>query len=68
MAREELNLDMPVDFVIEHWPETIPVFNKHRMGCVGCSMSAFETLGSAAEIYHLPLQRFLDELQQTIQK
>jgi hybrid cluster-associated redox disulfide protein len=58
--------ELKVEDTLKRWPQTIPVFLKYRMACVGCSMSSFETISGAAEIYKLPLQTFIDELQQTI--
>lgn len=53
--------------VLKQWPQTIPVFMKYQTSCVGCSMSAFETLGEAARNYKLPLTQFLNDLRQAIQ-
>lgn len=50
------------------WPQTVPVFLKHKMSCPGCSMSAFETLEDAAHIYHVDLKQIIDDLSQTIQE
>ena len=52
--------------VLNTWPETAPVFLKHHMSCVGCSMSSFETLSDAVNIYNIPLERFLGELHQVV--
>jgi hybrid cluster-associated redox disulfide protein len=53
------------DLLIE-WPQTIPIFLRHRMNCVGCSMAAFETLGDALHIYGLPQAPFLAEVNAVI--
>ena len=60
------DLNTNVAELLEHWPQAIPVFLRHRMACVGCSMAAFETLGGAAKIYNLPAEDFLSELLQSI--
>lgn len=59
--------ELTVAEVLRRWPETIPVFFRHSMACVGCAMASFETLADVAAIYGLQLSRFLSELQQTIQ-
>jgi hybrid cluster-associated redox disulfide protein len=64
----QISPDMKVEEALKRWPETIPVFIKYRMGCVGCSMAGFESLSGAARIYQLPVQGFLAELRQAIQK
>ena len=53
--------------VLERWPQTIPVFLRHKMACVGCAMAPFETLAEVAVIYRLDVSRFLEELQARIQ-
>jgi hybrid cluster-associated redox disulfide protein len=58
--------ELKVEETLKRWPETIPVFLKYHMACVGCSMSSFETISGAAEIYQLPVKTFIEELQQAI--
>lgn len=58
--------DLVVAEVLARWPQTIPVFFRHRLICVGCAMSRFETLGEIAAVYSLDLSGFLGELRQVI--
>lgn len=60
--------ELTVAEVLDRWPQAIPVFLRHRLACVGCAMAPFDTLADVAAIYGLQLSRFLDELQQTIQR
>lgn len=53
--------------VLHCWRQTIPVFLRHHMACVGCPMAGFESLEGAAAVYGLELEHFLDELQQIIE-
>lgn len=66
MGRLTLTPDITVADLLCKWPETIPIFIKHRMACVGCSVSAFETVRSAAAVYQLPFEAFLEELQDVL--
>ncbi len=59
--------ELTVAEVLKRWPQTIPVFLRHGMACIGCAMASFETLADVATIYGLQLSRFLSELQRTIQ-
>ncbi|NMB87440.1 MAG: DUF1858 domain-containing protein [Chloroflexi bacterium] len=59
-------MDMNVAETLARWPEVIPVFIRHRMACVGCNLSAFETLGDAARTYGLQPEAFLEEVHRTI--
>jgi hybrid cluster-associated redox disulfide protein len=62
----EIQPELIVDHVLARWPETIPVFIKHGMACVGCDMSRFETIESAAGIYHIEVGELVQELKQAI--
>jgi hybrid cluster-associated redox disulfide protein len=61
--KNNLSPELNVEYVLSRWPETIPVFLKYRMGCVGCTMASYETLSNAAKIYKLPLNIFIQDLQ-----
>jgi hybrid cluster-associated redox disulfide protein len=52
--------------LLRDWPETIPVFLRFNMACVGCGMAAFEHLADAAKIYNIPPEQFLERLNETI--
>ncbi|HEY9087700.1 MAG TPA: DUF1858 domain-containing protein [Anaerolineaceae bacterium] len=52
--------------LLRDYPQAIPVFLKHHMACVGCSMSAFETIESAACIYGIAPETLLDEVRSAV--
>ena len=59
-----IQAELTVAETLERWPQTIPVFLRRRMACVGCAITPFETLAEAAVIYSLDLPQFLQELRQ----
>jgi hybrid cluster-associated redox disulfide protein len=61
-----LTTTLAVSELLNCWPETFPVFFRHRMVCAGCPMSQFETVEGAAAVYGLNLDSFMHELQQFI--
>jgi hybrid cluster-associated redox disulfide protein len=67
MGQPQLTANLTVAEVMDCWPETIPVFFRYRMACVGCSIAPFGTLAEVAAIYRLDLECFMYELRQTIQ-
>ena len=67
MEHAQLTADLTVTEVMDRWPQTIPVFFRYRMACVGCPIASFETLAEVAAIYGLDLDCFVSKLQQTIQ-
>ncbi|MFX0542232.1 DUF1858 domain-containing protein [Roseovarius sp. S4756] len=58
--------DLCLRDLMEAWPQTIPVFIRHRMLCVGCMISPFHTLQDACAEYGLDEAEFLTELQSAV--
>jgi len=58
--------DLTLTDLMNKWPETIPVFMRHRMLCVGCYIGPFHTVTDACLEYDLDLEGFYDELRQAI--
>lgn len=62
----EITLQTTVADLLTAYPQAIPVFLRHHMACVGCSMSIFDTLDEATRNYEIPGDLFLEELRQAI--
>lgn len=58
--------DLPLADVMTHWPDTVPVFLRHRMLCVGCVISPFHTIVDACAEYSLNEQEFVAELRDAV--
>lgn len=56
------DLNMTVAALLNEWPQLIPVFIRHRMICVGCLMSSFDTLRDVTLVYGLAPEVFMKEL------
>lgn len=56
--------DLSLADLMRHWPDTIPVFLRHKMLCVGCLISPFHTIVDACAEYGLDEREFLAELQE----
>lgn len=57
---------MMIEDVLERWPRTSRVFYEYKMACVGCALAPFYTLEEAADIYHLSLDEFIEDIQLVI--
>jgi hybrid cluster-associated redox disulfide protein len=66
--KHSIHPQLTVAELLSQWPQAIPVFFRHRMTCVGCSMAGFDTLEDVSAIYHLPLSSFLQELEQAVDR
>ncbi|RFP90232.1 DUF1858 domain-containing protein [Rhodobacteraceae bacterium 63075] len=58
--------DLPLSELMELWPETIPVFLRHRMICVGCLINPFHTIVDACAEYGLDEEIFVAELRAAV--
>ena len=68
MKQPQLEATLRVAEVLARWPQTMSVFMRHRMACVGCAMAPFETLAEVAAIYELDLSHFMGELEGIIRQ
>jgi len=62
MPKQLITLDLFMDEILDRWPVTIMLFLEYRMACVGCSMSAYDTLRDALKAYDLPQDAVLHSL------
>ena len=67
MEQPLLTTDLMIADVLARWPQTVSVFLRHHMICVGCGMARFETLSEIASVYDLDLNGLLHELRQVIE-
>jgi hybrid cluster-associated redox disulfide protein len=57
-----ISKDMSLGEVLRRFPQTVPVFGKYGIHCIGCSMSAFETIEQGAQAHGIDVKKFVDDL------
>lgn len=58
--------DHIVSEVVRRWPQTVRVFLRRRMACVGCSVAPYVTIAEAARSYACHVDTLVAELQASI--
>ncbi|MCX7560177.1 DUF1858 domain-containing protein [Sulfitobacter sp. F26204] len=58
--------DLSLNMLMSNWPETVAVFIRHRMLCVGCMVNPFHTVMDACAEYGLDIDEFYLELHQAV--
>jgi hybrid cluster-associated redox disulfide protein len=58
--------DLTIARLVACWPQTVPVFIRHRMTCAGCVISPFHTVEDACAAYGLNQEPFMAELRRAI--
>ena len=68
MAEDAITEDMNIKEVIDKYPETLSVFAKYNMGCIGCIAASFEKLKDIAAVHGVDVKTFVKDLNAAIQK
>jgi hybrid cluster-associated redox disulfide protein len=63
---ESITLECIVQGVIERHPQTIAIFARHGMQCVGCYISPFHTIADCAREHAVTTELLLDDLNQAV--
>ncbi|MFN2220341.1 MAG: DUF1858 domain-containing protein [Anaerolineae bacterium] len=63
---EAISAGCIVQGVIEQHPQTIIVFARHGLQCVGCYIAPFHTIDDSAREHAVPLELLLAELNQSV--
>lgn len=58
--------DMNIMEVVEKYPVSVQVFQRHGLGCVGCMIASGETLGEGIAAHGLDIEIILDEINKLI--
>lgn len=64
--KEMIGKDTPVEDVIKRHPGTIPVFERHGLGCAGCRAALFENVEQGAEIQGIDVDALVTDLNMAI--
>ncbi len=62
MTDQVITKDMPISDVVKKHPETIPVFMKHGLHCIGCAVAAFESIGEGAAAHGIEVEALVTDL------
>ena len=68
MTENSITEDMNIKEVIDKHPETVSVFAKYNMGCIGCIAASFEKISDIAAVHGVDVKTFVKELNATIQQ
>ncbi len=57
-----INKNMSINEVVRKHPETIPIFEKLGLGCVGCEAALFENIEQGAEVHGIDVETLITSL------
>jgi len=68
MAERKITEDMNIREVIDKYPETVSVFAKYNMGCIGCIAASFESLKDIAAVHGTDVKSFVEDLNKAVEE
>jgi hybrid cluster-associated redox disulfide protein len=67
MTETKITEDMNIRDVIDKYPETISVFAKYNMGCIGCIAASFESIKDIAAVHGTDVKAFVKDLNDAVE-
>ena len=58
--------DMSIGDVIGKYPNTIHIFLRHGLGCVGCAIAQFENIRQGAQAHGIAVDLLVKDLNQSV--
>jgi hybrid cluster-associated redox disulfide protein len=65
--KNKITKDMKIEEVLNKYPETLSVFMKHGLHCIGCMAASFENIEDGASSHEIGVEKFVEELNKVIE-
>ena len=59
--------DMSIIDIVQNHPETLEVFAKYGMGCIGCAAARFENLEAGAKVHGFDVDAMVNDINAAIE-
>lgn len=60
--------DMSITEVVQKYPQTVDVFRRHGMGCLGCAAARFENIEQGAMGHGIDVDALIADLNKAVEK
>jgi hybrid cluster-associated redox disulfide protein len=60
--------DMSITEIVSKYPDSVPVFMEHGMGCLGCAAARFESLEQGAMAHGIDVDSLINALNKALDK
>lgn len=65
---DKITKDMPIQDIVMNHPETLEVFQKYNMHCVGCAAARFENLAQGCEAHGIDVDAMVKDMNEAVEK
>ncbi|MBQ3311381.1 DUF1858 domain-containing protein [bacterium] len=64
----KITKDMGIMEIVQEYPETVEVFQKFGMGCIGCAAAHFENLEAGAKVHGIDIDEMVNAMNAIIEE
>lgn len=64
---QKITKDMNIMEIVQLCPESVAVFQKYGLGCIGCAAAHFENLEAGAKVHGFDPQAMVDDINKIIE-
>lgn len=54
--------EMSIIDIVQNYPESLEIFAKYGMGCIGCAAAKFENLEAGAKVHGFDPDKMVEEI------
>lgn len=65
---EKITKEMGIIDVVQKYPQTLEVFQKYGLGCIGCAAARFENLEAGAKVHGIDVDDFIKDLNSALEE
>lgn len=58
--------EMNIMDIVQSYPQSIEVFQRYGLGCIGCAAARFENLEAGAKVHGIDLDAMLDAMNEIV--
>ncbi|MEW5819140.1 MAG: DUF1858 domain-containing protein [Cyanobacteriota bacterium] len=66
MSENKITNDMSIIEIAQNYPETLEVFAKFGLGCIGCAAARYENVEAGARVHGIDPDLLVSELNKAI--
>lgn len=63
----KITKEMGIMEIVQAYPETIEVFQRFGMGCIGCAAARFENLEAGAKVHGIDIDAMVDAMNDIVE-
>ena len=64
---DKVTKDMSIIDIVQKFPQSLEVFAKYGLGCIGCAAARFENLEAGAKVHGFDPDEMVDEINALIE-